>query len=284
MGIELLRPGESVTAERFNALAVAINEYLHLTAAAPLQITRHAGGIHVSLARQPSLELVELDENVDIDDSDKTANLLDFDPDATSDPWTDTELDISLVTDPQQAPYLKGERHLCWFHPDAGKYLPVPGVQWHLAILDEDLTPSGSAEATVYRVNDSGAEEAVAGITVTVYGWWLADTIQAGKRVMAMQHLQSRRWYAVQLPSARPSIEFKLNAPLTTAQSSQDATVLAYWSGPNPDPDDEGVTVYNMATKVSGVYHWAGEIDAHGYAVWDDNLARFRIIDLECPS
>jgi hypothetical protein len=247
---------------------------LQLTASAPLQVTRHGGGVHISLAKQPSLELVELDEDVDADQTDKTGNLLDFDPDESGDKWIDTDEDIGLIADPQHAPRLQGERYVCWFHPDAGVYLPLPGVQWHLAVLDEDLPPGGSADATVYRVNSSGGEEAVSGMTINVQGWWLADVGHAGERVLALQHLQSRRWYAVQLPQA---------AHASTAQASQAATVLAFWGGGNPDPDDEGVTVYNMATKVSGVYHWAGEVDAHGYAVWDDHLARFRIIDLECP-
>lgn len=78
-----------------------------------------------------------------------------------------------------------------------------------------------------------------------------------------------------------PFLEFTLPSALAVTDASKaSCPVVAYWGGYSPGST---VTVYNYA-DVAGDYQWSGDNGAHGYAQWDDVLARYRIYDLNCPS
>lgn len=76
-------------------------------------------------------------------------------------------------------------------------------------------------------------------------------------------------------------IQFKLLADLTTRDSRQQAKVLAYWEGGNPNPADGVVYVYNLRTQAANdeqppsqqaptEWAYAARSGATGYAVLDE--------------
>ncbi|MCE9545552.1 MAG: hypothetical protein K8T25_08550 [Planctomycetia bacterium] len=171
------------------------SEPARLTAAAPLEIRRHAAGTHVSLARQPQLWFVELAEDIQQHESARSAQHLACDSESTSDPWSADEPELPWLADPQAGLYLAGERHLAWFEPGSGRMIPTPGVLWHLGIVAETIEPGGSGRVAVWLV-DADALHAEASREITAYDW-LGGGAASGDRVIVAQHLQSRRWYFV---------------------------------------------------------------------------------------
>jgi hypothetical protein len=164
-----------------------------LTAAAPLELRRHGSGTHVSLARQPLLWLVQLAEDIAAAEKDRAADFLRFDSAASGEPWSAAEPQIAPLADPQQGLYLTGERHVAWFEPGSGQFVPLPGVQWHLGKALSTIEPHCSGSVDVWLVNDTLEHEAAAH-EVTAHDW-LGGGAAVGDAVIVIQHLQSRRWY-----------------------------------------------------------------------------------------
>lgn len=169
------------------------NEPARLTAAAPLELRRHPGGSHVSLARQHALWLVQLTQDIAAAGSDRAAQHLACDPDAAGDPWSAAAPQIDGLADPQQGLYLAGERHLAWFEPGSGRFVPVPGVLWHLGKAASTIEPHGTGKVRVWLVGDAAAH-AASTHEVTVHDW-LGLGAAYGDEVIVVEHLQSRRWY-----------------------------------------------------------------------------------------
>jgi hypothetical protein len=76
-------------------------------------------------------------------------------------------------------------------------------------------------------------------------------------------------------------VRFTLDAALTLADASQDATIVAQY-GTGVDNSDTAITVHNLATAASG-YVFEGAIGAAGLAMHDSGQ-NYRIIQLECPA
>ncbi len=74
-------------------------------------------------------------------------------------------------------------------------------------------------------------------------------------------------------------INFELTAALTVASAAAD--VDDFWDGINPDPDDEGITVYNRVASTGWIFE--GDSGDKGIAVYDDQEDKYRIIQIECP-
>lgn len=92
----------------------------------------------------------------------------------------------------------------------------------------------------------------------------------------------ARPLYAIRMTTHFGWIKFKLNYALTTAQSSQASTVLEYWGTKSPAPGP--LSVFNLETNVAGTFVFHGNANAVGYAVWDEKLARYKIIVIESDS
>ena len=94
----------------------------------------------------------------------------------------------------------------------------------------------------------------------------------------------NHKWWIIDGPGGQEKarfIEFTLPSALALTDASKaSCPVVAFWGGYDPGST---VTVYNYA-DVAGNYQWEGDNGAHGYAVWDDVLGRYRIWDLNCPS
>lgn len=74
-------------------------------------------------------------------------------------------------------------------------------------------------------------------------------------------------------------VEFVLTSALATTDASKSGcNVNAYWDGTQPGST---VIVHNMPSR-TGNYVFSGVAGSHGYAVWDDILNRYRIVQLEC--
>ncbi|MCE9555203.1 MAG: hypothetical protein K8T91_17780 [Planctomycetes bacterium] len=160
----------------------------------------------------------------DIADSqaNRTADHLACDTEATGDPWSAGETQIAELADPQQGLYLAGERHLAWFESGSGRFVPVPGVLWHLGKAASTIDAHGSGTVRVWLVDDT-PEHVESAHEVTVYDW-LGHSAAIGDEVIMIEHLQSRRWYLLAAaPSSGTSsnvcqlIQVRLSAAATPA-------------------------------------------------------------------
>lgn len=88
-----------------------------------------------------------------------------------------------------------------------------------------------------------------------------------------------RPLYAIRMTTHFGWIRFKLNYSLAKTQGSQVVTVLEFWG--TKTPADGPLTVWNLEKNVAGTYVFQGRANAVGYAVWDEKLARYRIVVLE---
>ncbi len=186
--------GEPISAEWANAIVDAIGRLARLTGVAPIRVSSDDAGTTVSLSNQPRLDLIELQDTLQSGDIDKESRRFAFDPSAT-DHWIDADDLLQHTADPQQGLYLAGERHLAFFHPAAGQRIPLPGVQFHIGKLQEELDAGGSAVVNVWRIDSGTASDSI--FTVTAYDWMMPDgaSLPAGQTVSLFQHPQSKRWF-----------------------------------------------------------------------------------------
>lgn len=198
-----LLPGERVSPADYNALVDALQRQRVVGAAAPLELHRSALGTVVSPAAWPKLELLELTENLEAHGQDKEAKRLAYDLDAEEgaepeDKWIDSGSKARSLADAQGGAYLTGERRLCFFHPAAGRFVPVDTYQWHLGVLDADLPAGGSAPVSLWTMFDAGISDA--GIDVVGYDWFLdeGEKLLAGTRVVVQLLAHCRRWIVTQ--------------------------------------------------------------------------------------
>jgi hypothetical protein len=196
-----VQPGEPITAAAYNRLVDAVNMLLSTTASFPIEIHQSAAGVHIGLAHQPRLELIEVQDVVQKHDKDKTAKVLTFNFQAASgdDKWQDSHLTTKSVTDIQESLYLPGERRLCHFNANAGKMTLYEGLQWHVATLSADLSQAGSATADVLQQDKTDGSFSDSGNSITVYDALLSggETLASGSRVLVMQLVHSRLWIVI---------------------------------------------------------------------------------------
>jgi hypothetical protein len=182
--IDKVKPGDPVLAEQWNRVATAIKQLVSTLA---LQTSDH---------RRSEIFVGELQGNVEADDTDKAANLMSLDVDNGS--WEDLGVEYDSVYEPQGGCWLEGERLPLLHERSSGKLHILPMVQVLYGKLDNELTEEGSATMSVWEVDGSG-DYVDTGSDVTVWDWCLStgQTIAEGKKVIAAQFLQSRRFIVV---------------------------------------------------------------------------------------
>lgn len=197
--LKRLGEGQRVTATAYNALVDAVNLLLNTTVAAPLVLKRTPAGLHLALASQPRLELVEVEQPLAEGDTQRLARALTFDAAADGDKWTGGGREVTSLVDVQGGLYLPGERRLCLFHPGAGRFVPCEAAQWHLGVLDEPIEPGGSAAVSVYQQDADGTLDD-SGHDVTGHDWLLPAGMRlpAGAKVVIGLLAHSRRWIVLE--------------------------------------------------------------------------------------
>lgn len=114
-----VEPGEPVSAATFNALVDAVNQALRITAAFPLEVRRHPGGVHVSLSVMEREAVVQLTSTITSGGS-GTARIQHFD----GDDWIDADTDAITIHDAigtfEGNP---GDRALVRFHRQSGQWI-----------------------------------------------------------------------------------------------------------------------------------------------------------------
>ena len=149
----------------------------------------------------------------------------------------------------------------------------MPGVM--LGKASSTLASGGSG--TVRQWSGSPGSETDSGVDVTAYNKFRA--VASGK--WCWLENDGDGWYVVQREQQAEGIQFTLASALATSDASQSgAHVTAYWSGSDPGST---VTLANKAIAAGG-YQFSGASGAIGYAIWDDVLMVYRIIQLDCPS
>lgn len=197
-----LAPGAHVSAADYNALVDALERARVAGAQAGLEVHRSALGTVLSPSAGVKLELLQLTESLEAHENDKEAKRLLYQLDEEigepEDKWIDADGGPRRLADAQGAVYLPGERRLCFFHPAAGRFVPVDTYQWHLGVLDEPLPAGGSATVSLWQLHDAGISDA--GLDVTAYDWLLDDGQQLpeGTRVVVQLLAHSRKWIVTQ--------------------------------------------------------------------------------------
>ncbi|MCE9604565.1 MAG: hypothetical protein K8U03_06625 [Planctomycetia bacterium] len=197
--IRRLQPGERVTTESFNALVETVQMLRRIATSFPLEAHRSPAGIQISLATQPRWELMELDENIESFDKDKSAKHLRYKPEEEEDKWSLLESGTKSLSDAQACTYLAGERRLCFFHPGAGRYVPIDAFQWHIGLLDEDIESNSSATVSVWQMSETGSFSDT-DLDIVAYDWLLptGKKLKSGTRVVVQFLIHARKWLITQ--------------------------------------------------------------------------------------
>jgi len=194
--------GERLLASRINQLVDAVNGRGAVTSDASINISAGPHGVHLS-ANLPRFDLVEFDEHVQPGNRDKTANIFNRDTTASSsaaEQWHDTGQDLKLAMDPMQSLYLRGERHLTYFHPGAGQRIPIPGTQIHLGKVVQNV-PAG-LQGTVNIYSGLGGSAADTGLSVQGYDLSGAG-VQKGQFAFVFQERAGKQWWILPDRSVR---------------------------------------------------------------------------------
>ncbi len=190
-----LQPGDTITAEYLNRLASAIERVSKVRLGAMHGFNTDAG-ISMASPQPPALTIIDLDEDIEADETDKTGSAVRYD--TGSNIWEDTGRNETRITDSRSSVHLTGERHAALWMPETGRFVIWPGVQWHLVKLKAELTNGSTAAARIWHVAASGSE-ADTGIEITVRDWMLksSETVAIGKKGVAIQHAESLLWYLI---------------------------------------------------------------------------------------
>lgn len=193
-----VKEGERVSAAQFNKLLETVERLAGILMGGGAMFDGPGGPAFVP-ADNAQMTYVELETDIVGAAHDRAANDLFVDPDIASgtDPWADFGTDSEFIMPPHAGLWLAGERHVVMRHSGAGKNVLMPFTQVALCVLDGTLSKGGSATASVWGIEASGETDSTRNITV--YDWLLdtGQTIASGKRVIAIEHRQSRRWYVV---------------------------------------------------------------------------------------
>jgi len=272
-------PGDPVSAETFNALIDAVNQLLGLSVAFPLEAHRTAGGMHLQLASWPQLKIVTLAEDLATRDFDKTANVLDYD--AASALWRDTTGEASFtpqvigsLTDRTDAGlYLQSERHLAYFDPESGRYVPIAPPGPHLAKAIGEIDQGEDGLVRVYQVEDDA--EAESSQTLAVHNW-MHPRVWDGSPCWIEFHPQSRRWYLTAAHSAKLLRGKQVGDLLTTDTTNQIDDLVAL-CGHFPIADS------STSVTAANLHAWEADDRADTLLAWNDASAGWEMVQVTCP-
>ena len=114
-----VQPGEIISAAAYNALVDAINPLLSISGSYPIEVRRHAAGVHVSLSYADKDAHVELTSELH-GGSSATAKILHFDGADWQDGETDS-IDVHDVIGSMEGSV--GDKALVRFHRQSGLWL-----------------------------------------------------------------------------------------------------------------------------------------------------------------
>lgn len=179
-------------------------------------------------------------------------------------------------------------------------FIPPANSQLAMFELANGFTfPSGGSDAPysddAKRVPFDGEKyEANEDATATVYyplaardgdGAWAGQPVVVeGTRVVCWWNRQSKRWEIVAfqwMAQKAKWIRFSAQASFTTSNETFSAAVVFYADGKNPDPNAEGITIYNHEAAVG--YIFGGDAGAFGSALYLPESDRYYAIQMECP-
>lgn len=165
---------------------------------------------------------------------------------------------------------------------------------WQWGRLTENQTPSVKdsdgqtiAQPTTIAICQYGTlgQEIATPIEIQAYPFDAdGELLKLGDKVSLEFSEVSRRWIFCRYiaSSTAKFIRFQIQTqPLGTLVEKVKATVLEYWDGNNPDPDNEGVDVYNLLTNQPNTYLWFAPRNAVGIATWDGTNRRYRILVMQ---
>jgi hypothetical protein len=183
-----------------------------------------------------------------------------------------------------------GDRVWAVFNRQSGRWeilAPALGI-WRFELAGY-LMPGGSATAYLLPYGN-GVYAANTQVELTVYDA-IFGTLRGqaavgstpGTRGYAQYFPDSGRWEILTLEQKARWIRFSLAQDMGYQGSAAQATVLGYWDGENPAPQQgQQVTVRNIA--VTGQYLFSGLTGNVGIASYDVGIDQYWIVQLECPT
>jgi hypothetical protein len=198
MPLRPLKAGEPITEDWIADLVDAVAQALTVRGAGGLAVTRSGNGITIRNDKPTEFALVELNDTIEENDKDKEADLFTYDHTMT-DPWSDTNDVLPLISDPDQGLRLEGERHLLYHNPSAGQWHPIPDNQLQFGKIYAQPGGAGQAyDIEVWKVtstNTPPASQTTATSTYHVYAYqWGNQSLQNGTQVFIWKHRQSKLW------------------------------------------------------------------------------------------
>ena len=160
--LKRVQPGDAVSAAVFNAVVDAVNGVLKLSGSYPVEVRRHGGGMHVSLAYTEREALVELTEDLEPGGSAAAKTLW---HDGTT--WIDGATASITVHDPLKCCAGRpGDRMFCRFHRQSGLWIAWSPPRLKRGTLDGPLSYGGSATCSLLTgapgsETDSGTDQLV---------------------------------------------------------------------------------------------------------------------------
>jgi hypothetical protein len=182
--LQVVKPDDPVLATQWNLVVETLEEVKSLL---QRSTDEHRGS---------DLTLGELQEDAEADDT--GFEVLELQHNRTSGGLMLRDVTHLKTFEPQLGLWLEGERlPFLWDRAEA-TYGILPMVQVHFGKMDGELASESSATMSVWHVNASG-QWADTGKDITVYDWLLkaGSVIAQGKKVVAVQFLQSRRFIVV---------------------------------------------------------------------------------------
>lgn len=182
--LKAVKPGDPVLAAQWNKIVDAIGQLVALMRASSDE------------KKWADVFIGELLEDAAADTEDFEVQELYHDENSGGLTTTNTIWDKTF--EPQVGLWLEGERLAFFWDRSTARYMMWPGVQIHIGKMDAELAAGASAIMSVWEVDASG-EYADSGKDIAVFDWLLkaGSVIAAGKKVIAVQFLQSRRFIVI---------------------------------------------------------------------------------------
>ena len=193
--INSIDPRNAEFKEAFNALVDEVVRQGKLNASAPLNVQKPGGIPTISIGVDlDEIDVMKLTEDMPKGKTDAEAFYMVFDKNVgpsgeyVEEPDQLKEGDVAC---PMQAVHLEGEIHATLVDQAPGKNALLPFTYWHFAILEQELSSPGVANARIYTYNwDASTSE----IVEVRNGFLNYGAIANGTRIYIIQDRQTLNW------------------------------------------------------------------------------------------
>jgi hypothetical protein len=289
--------GQAVAVTPMNRMIDAINAVATIGVTSPLTLQQiNGGGILIGCPALPQLDLVTLDEHIKAGKYDKKGlrTVRDYDAsgsDAEQFHNDQGDPELQHTMDAWKSVWLEGHRGLALWLPNAGQRIVLPGFNFHIVELTEELTDGGVADAKVLTPITGSLVDTVDPdldpdpITIEVNDIGTGATTPSGTKCFVNQHQVGGKWWvvpAVAGPGGTGTIKycyFTADAAFTRDDETFDGTVLRAW-GDGTLPTGT-IELVNPPSATSLKFWWAAASGQMGRAIWNEQDGTWEVDHME---